>query len=298
VRAAVSSLGYIANDAARSLRSDCTMTIGIAFFSLKLPGALEMLESLSRALDTRGYTLLIADTAGDEQRFDVILERFLQRRVDALICVNPDAVGPVLDRYPESGVPAIALMSRGRGASQLPLLVPTLEPALSEVIARLRTLGHHRICAMLPGGRSGQFGAVRRQLDASELDVEFLNPFAPEFEGQSVPLRLLERATTAVLTTYPVALQFLRACREAGVAVPADLSVVAVSDEPALSEMMETPLSAISVDLGAFGTEVAETLESWLGGAAPPRNTLVEVSTWVERATTGPARTKAQFGAN
>jgi DNA-binding LacI/PurR family transcriptional regulator len=132
---------------------------------------------------------------------------------------------------------------------------------------------------------------VRRQLDASELDVEFLNPFAPEFEGQSVSLRLRERATTAVLTTYPVALQFLRACREAGVAVPADLSVVAVSDEPALSEMMETPLSAISVDLGAFGTEVAETLESWLGGAAPPRNTLVEVSRWVERATTGPART-------
>jgi LacI family transcriptional regulator len=131
VRAAVSSLGYIANDAARSLRSDRTMTIGIAFFSLKLPGALEMLESLSRALDTRGYTLLIADTAGDESRFDVILERFLQRRVDALICVNPDAVGPVLDRYPESGVPAIALMSRGRGASLLPLLVPTLQPALS-----------------------------------------------------------------------------------------------------------------------------------------------------------------------
>ena len=176
VRNAVAELGYIPNEAARSLRSERTMTIGIAFFSLKLPGALDMLESLSHVFDRQGYTLLIADTGGRSTRFDVILERFLERRVDALLCVNPDGIGPILERYRSAGVPAAALISRGRGASWLPLLAPDMEPAATEAIARLEALGHRRVCAMLPGGEGVRFarfggGCMHRARSRSDQSV-------------------------------------------------------------------------------------------------------------------------------
>lgn len=291
VREAVSELGYIPNEAARSLRSERTMTIGVAFFSLKLPGALDMLEAISAVFDRHGYTLLIADTGANRSRFDVILGRFLERRVDALLCVNPDAIGPTLDWYREAGVPALALISRGRGAGRLPLIAPSLEPAATEAVRRFEEHGHRRICAMLPGGEGGPFRAVWSRLRASSLEVVPMNPFARNFSPIAAVDELCAEGITAVLSTYPVALRLLAAARERGIAVPGDLSIAAVSDEPRLSELLETPLSAINVDMGAFGSAAAETLIRWLRGEAPQRNTLVAAATWIERVTTGRAST-------
>jgi LacI family transcriptional regulator len=265
------------------------MTIGVAFFSLRLPGAMDLLGGLSQTLDQHGYTLLIADTGGHRSRFDVVLGRFLERRVDALLCVNPDRVGPVLSRYQDAGVPAIALISRGRGANWLPLLAPGLEPATTEAILRLESLGHRRVCAMLPGGEGGPFRAVWSRLRRSSLEVDAVNPFAVGFDPHRVVSGFRSQGTTAVISTYPVAFQVLRAGRMAGISVPEDLSIVSVGDEPAHSAWLETPLSSISIDLSALGRAAAEAAIRWLKGVPPLRNQLVPASTWVQRSSTAPA---------
>lgn len=292
VRAAVHDLGYIPNEAARSLRNERTMTVGVAFFSLKLPGALDMLESLSGVLDAEGYTLLIADTRGRPEKFDVILKRFLERRVDALICVNPHGLDKAIDDYLGAGVPAAALISRGRGAKALPLLTPDLQGAANEAISRLEELGHRRILALLPAGERGPFQAVHRRLRLSGTAVtDFQDPFAPTFDPAATVRDLVETEgrPTAIISTYPVALRVLAAARQQGIPIPARLSVVAISDEPATIELMESPLSAIHVDLGELGKAAANTILGWLSGEEPPRTTLVPAATWVERATTGKA---------
>lgn len=289
VLATAARLGYIANADARSLRSERTMTIGVAFFSLRLPGALDMLESVSRLFDDSGYTLLIADTGGDVSRFDRILARFLERRVDALICVNPYRPGPVLDRFVDDGVPSVAVMSRGEGATRLPLFAPNLQPAADAAAAGLAELGHKRVLALLPGGEDGLFQAVWRALRSSSLEPDWLDPFGADFDPAAVAANVAAGAgPSAIVSTYPVSLQLLRSFRSAGVAVPGDVSIAAVSADPGVTELLETPLSAIEVDLGSFGMAVAEAMLAWLAGDAPARNTLVPVSSWVERATTGP----------
>lgn len=265
------------------------MTIGVAFFSLKLPGALDMLESLSHLLDEAGYTLLIADTGGDVSRFDRILSRFLERRVDALICINPHHVGPVLERFIDDSIPAAALISRGRGASRLPLLAPDIRQAAEAAVARLVELGHERVLALLPGGERGPFRAVWQALRASSLEVQSLDPFGQGFDAATVASSATaSEGPSACFTTYPVALELLRSCRLAAVAVPGEFSIIAMSNDPGVSELLETPLSAIDVDLGVFGTAVASAMLAWLEGHAPGRNTLIPVASWVERATTGP----------
>ncbi len=289
VRAAAFDLGYIPNEAARSLRSDRTMTVGVAFFSLKLPGALDLLGGLSRTFDDHGYTLLIADTDGHASRFDAVLGRFLEHRVDALLCVNPDGVGAVLSRYRDAAVPAMALISRGRGASWLPLLAPSLEPATTEAILRLESLGHRRVCVMLPGGEGGPFRAVWRRLRASALETEAVNPFTVGFDAHREVSSFRLQGTTAVISTYPVAFQVMRAARMGGISIPEDLSVVSVGDEPSHATWLEIPLSAISVDLSTLGQAAAANAISWLQGVPPPRNQLIPVSTWVERSSTAPA---------
>jgi LacI family transcriptional regulator len=289
VMAAVDQLGYFPDTAARSLRMNRTMTIGVVFFSLKLPGALEMLASLSQKLDEHKYTVLIADTGGRTPGFDLILGRLLERRVDALLCVNPDGVGPVLDRYRDRGIPALALISRGRGAKSLPLVAPSLEPAASQAVLNLESHGHRRVCAALPGGAAGPFRQIFRRLDESSMKVDRMSPFEVGFSAGGALARLRQLGCTAVISTYPVGLQLLRACREEGVRIPLDLSVAVVGDEEGCQDLVEAPLSAIHVDMSALGTAAAATVLDSLGGSAPPRTTLVPVCTWIERGTTGPA---------
>ncbi len=289
VRAAVTELGYLADSAARSLRNNRTMTIGAVFFSLRLPGALDLLAALSRQLDEHGYTLLIADTDGRPARSEVILRRLLERRVDALLCVNPHGAGPVLRLYEERGIPALALISRGRGAGRLPLIAPSLEPAASQATQRLEALGHRRVSAVLPGGDAGPFRQVIRRLRDSRMTVDFADPFDPAFSVRDLVLRSARGGVTAMISTYPVALQVLRACLDAGISVPAELSLIVVGEETEHQALAATPLSAIHVDMGALGTAAAGAAIRWLGGSAPPRDTLVPASSWVERASTGPA---------
>ncbi|MGE0597950.1 MAG: LacI family DNA-binding transcriptional regulator [Dehalococcoidia bacterium] len=291
VQAAVSDLGYVPNEAARSLRSERTMTVGVAFLSLKLPGALDMLEALSSALDAAGYTLLIADTGGHPSRFDVILNRFLERRVDALICVNPHGVGDVLDGFLKAGVPAVALISRGRGAQMLPLVTPDLREAANEAIACLESLGHRRFLALLPAGERGPFRAVFRRLRASPAETEYQDPFARGFDPAAVVSELVGSPgrPTAVIASHPIALPILVECRKQHIAIPQRLSVIAVSDEPVMLELMDSPLSAIHVDLAELGKAAAEIVLAWLSGNAPQQNTVISAATWCDRATTARA---------
>lgn len=289
VRDSAARLGYVANAHARSLRRERTMTIGVVFLSLKLPGALDMLESLSRHLDDAGYTLLIADTGVDVSRFDRILARFLERRVDALICVNPHRVGAVLERFLEDGIPSAALISRGQGAMGLPLFAADVQAAAEAAVGRLLELGHQRVLALLPGGERGPFRGTWNVLRSSLLAVDALNPWSREFNAAAIAEAVSRgNGPSAVVSSYPIALELLRSCRVAGVSIPRDLSLVVVSDDPGVAELLETPLSAIEVDLGALGAAVAAAMLAWLSGSPPARNTLLPVSSWVERLTTGP----------
>ena len=119
--------------------------------------------------------------------------------------------------------------------------------------------------------------------------VERVSPFDVGFSARALLARLRELGCTAVVSTYPVGLQLLRACREEGLRVPSDLSVAVVGEEDEYQDLLEAPLSAIHVDMGALGAAAAETVIDWLGGTPPRRNTLVPVCTWIERSTTGPA---------
>ena len=96
VRAAAAALGYVANEAARALRSDRTLTMGLIFFDLRNTLGIELIDALSESIEASGYSLLIASARADARRYDVLMRRFLERRVDALFCINPRGQGETL----------------------------------------------------------------------------------------------------------------------------------------------------------------------------------------------------------
>src|SRR5580658_3469549 len=109
VKQAALELGYVVNEAARSLRAERTMTMGLIFSDLSNTLGIDLLDALSEAIERAGYSLIISTARGDEARYDVLMRRFLERRVDGLFCVRPRGGGESLAAYQASGIPVIAV---------------------------------------------------------------------------------------------------------------------------------------------------------------------------------------------
>ncbi len=103
VNAAIDRLNYAPSALARSLKLNQTRTIGMLLTASSNPFYSEVVLGVERSCYERGYSLILCNTDGDEERMNRSIETLLQKRVDGLImmctenhCPSQDA----LNRYP------------------------------------------------------------------------------------------------------------------------------------------------------------------------------------------------------
>jgi LacI family transcriptional regulator, galactose operon repressor len=291
VRRAAAELGYVANEAARSLRSDRTLTIGLIFPRLRAHAGLELLEAMAEAVEDRGYSLLVSTARGDGARYDLLMRRFLERRVDALICVHPSGSGELLDAYRAAEIPVLALFSRPGPFKRLPLVAPSLRTAAGDLARSLVALGHERIALVSRPERFGPISAVCSALKKHGVTLDRQRYGNDPREVREILRALVARREppTAIVTYYRAAVQLMAACREQKIEVPEELSIVSISDHTAESFPARKPFSALVVEPDPLGRAAGQALLAWLDGQAPPSETGVEAGTWLERATTATA---------
>lgn len=84
----------------------------------------------------------------------------------------------------------------------------------------------------------------------------------------------------ALMACYDVmGVRVLDACRNAGIAVPEQVAVIAVDNDPLLCTLASPPLSSVAHDLDRIGHEAAALLDRMMDGESPPREeTLIEPS--------------------
>jgi LacI family transcriptional regulator, galactose operon repressor len=288
---AAKELGYVANQAARGLRSDRTLTIGLIFPRLRAHAGLELLDAMAGAVDDRGYSLLVSTARGDDARYDLLMRRFLERRVDALVCVHPTGAGEMLDAYRSAEIPVLALYSRPGAFKRLPLVTPSLSGAAMPLARRLAELGHRRVALVSRPERLGPMSAVCSALKKVGVTLDRHTAGGDPRDAREILPVLLGRRDppTAVVAYYRHAVQIAGACRELGIEVPEELSLVSISDHTAESFPARKPFSALVVEPDPLGIAAGEAVLAWLDGAAPPSETRVEAGTWIERATTAAA---------
>jgi DNA-binding LacI/PurR family transcriptional regulator len=94
---------------------------------------------------------------------------------------------------------------------------------------------------------------------------------------------------TAVIAADPNARGLIAACEAAGVAVPADFSIISLSEVAAEGYHRRHAISGIAIDPARMGRAAAAAMLGWLGGAQPDDRLGVEAAAFTARATTGPA---------
>lgn len=290
--AAAAELGYVLNEAARSLRSVRTMTVGMVYHDLTSMLGMELLKATAAGLDDIGYSLFVSTAQGKDDRFDQLVHRFLQRRVDALVCVHARGEGSALGGYASSGIPVMALISKAEGYGDLPMVAPTIRNAARQCVTELLAHGHKRGAILEPARTMPPIQDFIEVAKSKKLSLKTAPVGAPDFDPIQTLRELMAQSArpTVIISFLSDALRMLEAARLLKLKVPKDLSIVAIRDRSMVVSAEASTLSTVHIDPGPMGGLLADTLKDWLTKDVPLNgDRLIDVGSWVERETTGPA---------
>lgn len=256
---AARELGYQPNAAARTLTTGRTGKI-----SLLVPD----LESLFYARVAKGvqsralaadHDLFVADSDKDPSQEPKLVRR-LAKQVDGMLLCAPRSSSEVLAELASE----VTLVLVNRRAGDLPTVSVDNAAIVRQALIHLRALGHTRIAYVGAGvgwanseRRAAFLGSGADDPDAELIDV---GSFYQSARGgaAAADLVIASGATATLAYNDEVAFGLLERFRQRGVAVPDDMSVVGIDDNP-LSALMVPALTTVAqpaVALGRAGVDV------------------------------------------
>ena len=297
VQAKADELGYTADPVARALRGGRTGTIGVLVGSLADFWQQTLAHALQRELRAHGLHAILADADGNPEEELTLATRLVQQRVDGLLVAPVGPSGGDWSRI-AGQTPVVTIAGRLPGADVAGEVVFDQTAGVGEVLRHLHALGHHRIAvlswAVAASPDRPTERAVREQAAALDLDVDIV-PCAYSLDGsRPLALEVLERPdrpTALFCLSDSIAYGALHGCRELGLSVPGDVSIVGFDDHP-LSRLVDPPLTSVSWSLERTARSAVAFLVGHLAGEADEHRVTIAPSL-VVRASTGPSPSSA-----
>lgn len=268
VDAAIKTLNYAPSALARSLKLNQTHTIGMLITASSNPFYSELVRGVERSCFERGYSLVLCNTEGDEQRMNRNLETLMQKRVDGLLLLCTETHLPsaeIINRYPS--IPTVMMdWAPFEGESD----VIQDNSLLGGEMATLHLIenGYTRIaCIAGPQDKTParlRLEGFRHAMHKAGLEIlpgyEIIGDF--EFQGGFTAMNsllALELPPHAVFTgNDAMAVGAYHALYQAGLKVPQDMAVVGY-DDIELARYMTPPLTTIHQpkdELGELAVDV------------------------------------------
>jgi len=269
VRTAAARVGYEPNVVARSLRTNRTYTIGMLIPDLTNPLFPPIVRGIEDRLSQDGYTLLLANTDGDEERERSILASMSGRRVDGLLLATARRDYPVVNELLAQGT-RVVLVNRTMDDPTVPSVAGDEYAGIGLAVRHLVQLGHTRI-AYVGGDPDASTGLIRYQAFSSWLETEglALDPalvaVAARFReepGASAFAELLDRGsdfTAVVAGNDLLALGCYDVLKARSLAVPQRVSVVGFNDI-LFADKFAPPLTTVRVPHYQIGVKAAQLL--------------------------------------
>lgn len=254
VETAIKTLNYAPSAIARSLKINQTRTIGMLITASTNPFYSELVRGVERSCFERGYSLVLCNTEGDEQRMNRNLETLMQKRVDGLLLLCTETHQPsqeIMQRYPS--IPTVMMdwapfdgdsdliqdnsLLGGDMATQYLIgkghtRIACITGPLDKTPARLRLEGYREAMA--------RAGLVIREGDEIESDFEF----GGGFDAMQALLAMNERPQAVFIGNDAMAVGAYQALYQAGLKIPQDMAIVGY-DDIELARYMTPPLTTI-----------------------------------------------------
>jgi LacI family transcriptional regulator len=275
---AVTRLGYVANQQARSLAGGRSRVIGLLVYGMGSSYMGAIVRGIDVALATARYDMMLYTTHSRSEADCVAM--ITRGLADGLLLVLPRTLATYLDSLQRQQFPYVLIDHQGLGDYHHSVGATNFQGAYAAT-RYLIELGHRRIgfitgaldvggavdiagvfdigCAVdrLAGYRAAlaEFG-----LAADPALIRDGNFFQPQgFAGAQALLDLLERPTAIFASNDDMAFGVMEAARVHGLQLPEDLSVIGFDDVPRAADVYP-PLTTVRQPLEQMGQVAAETL--------------------------------------
>lgn len=267
----IAELGFRPNQAARALVTSKSRTIGVLSSQSAHYGPSTTLTSLEASAREAGYRLSITTpSSSDYLSIKSALDYLLSLSIEALVVIAPQV--RVFEAITELSVdiPFVTIESSGRNIGHSLAVDQLLGAKLAT--RHLIELGHTEILH-ISGPRDWIEAEARMQgylREIGEADLRVRAPILGDWTahfGYYAGLELLRvRDFTAVFCgNDQMALGFMHACRELGLSVPGDMSVVGFDDVPEAAHYFP-PLTTVRQDFAEIGRRTVALLLGELRG--------------------------------
>lgn len=245
---AVRDTGYRPNQVSRSLRTGTTKTIGFLSDTVSTtPFAGHLIWGALDAARERGHLLFIAETEGDLELERQLIHAMHDRQVDGIILASMYTRKITPPKALLDG-PAVLLNALPAGRSAISAVIPDEAGAGRAAARALLDAGHRDGICMIgagPGGAPAPRGSVAaverlqgilatlREAGVAVADAVGCSDWQPD-QGLRATRQLLgrnPRPSALICFNDRLALGAYHALADAGLQVPADVSVVSFDDE-------------------------------------------------------------------
>ncbi|GAA5069610.1 DNA-binding LacI/PurR family transcriptional regulator [Thermocatellispora tengchongensis] len=295
VLVALDLMGY---ERPQRLRQRSNGLVGLVTPELDNPIFPAFAQAFERALTQHGYTPLLCTQLPGGAVEDEFTELLVERGVSGIIFVSGlhADTSARSDRYTQligQGVP-IVLLNGHADDVQAPFISPDDRTAARLAVQHLADLGHEQI-GLAVGPR--RFVPVIRKIEGfteamarlfgKPVDGLIAHSLFSVEGGQAAARTLLDRGCTGIVCASDLmALGAIRACRERGLSVPGDVSVVGYDDSPLIA-FTDPPLTTIRQPIQPMVTTAVHTLLEAIAGAPLRHSELVFQPELIVRGSTG-----------
>ena len=239
---AAEELGYRPNRLASALITGRSRVIGLIVAYLDNQFYPDAVERLSRALQQRGYHIMVFMASNDEGDVDHVIEDLLAHQVDGLIMASVSVSDALAGRCAAIGIPVV-LFNRGQADERLSSVTSANVAGGREIARFLVSCGHRRI-AHISGWQGASTGQDRARGFAQGLEEAGQQIFA-QIDGkyrreaaQDAAVELFSgapdtRPDAVFVGNDHMAFAVMDVLRfELGLSVPDDVAVVGYDDTP------------------------------------------------------------------
>jgi LacI family transcriptional regulator len=298
VVSAIETLGYRPNSVARSLRRRETATLGLLVPDAANPFFAEAARAVEDAGFAEGYSVILCNSDGSEEKEVTYLNVLLSKQVDGLILMSLGSSLNALQLALDADVPVIVVDRELDDARADQILIDN-EQGGNLAGQYLTKLGHRQIaCICGPTTLAlgvGRLKGFRRALEEARVSLPPEAIAYGDFQyssGETAMQTLLTRDlkfTALFAANDMMAFGAISVLNRSGLRVPDDVSVIGFDDIP-LSQGWLPSLTTIAQPTPDLGRLSIQALLARIRSPSKPRIRIILPTRLVERASCRPLR--------
>jgi LacI family transcriptional regulator len=310
VLAAAKALDYRPNELARSMTTGRSGTVGVVVGDIENPFFSLAVRGITDVARQAGFNVILTNSGEDVAAEKAAIRTLLAKRVDGLI-VSPakeSDVDHLVDAM-RSGRPLV-LLDRGSLSLHVDTVIADDRTAAEGITRRLIERGHRRIAYLTACDTEDHrfrtpadinTGSVRRRIEGflgvcAVAGLKGMDAWVHvgatttqrTHELATAILRSPEPPTAIIASDSVIGLEVFKVCRELGLSIPDDLSLVSFHDADWTS-VTTPPVTVVRQPVYALGETAARLLVGRLKGNSDAAARVVLETTLVERASIGDA---------